>query len=102
MQSSFPLRFSHAIVRQSKVVHPDLDVAGGGQLLARHFVERAFLAGLRQVFIFVTALRRFDPGHARKAVERDAIGTQLNRLLDCRRKTLGVLPRQSVNQIVID
>src|SRR5712692_4468502 len=102
VQSSFTLRFRHAIVRQRKVVHSDLDIIRTGQHLASQFVERPVLTGPRQIFILVTALRRLDPRYARKAVERDAIGTQLNRLLNCRRKTLGVLARQSIDQIVID
>src|SRR5947208_6559074 len=38
---------------------------------------------------------------ARKAVERNAIGTQLDRFFHRLAKSIGHLPRQTVNQIVI-
>src|SRR5262249_16352224 len=74
MESSFALRFSHAVMRQREVIHSNFNVAGALQPGAGHFVERAFLAGLWDVFIGVTALCRFDPRHEGKAVERNSIG----------------------------
>ena len=47
-------------------------------------------------------MRGLDPGHARKAVERDPIRPQLDRLLDRVRETFRNLAWQTVNQIVID
>src|SRR3989441_1349292 len=102
VQSSLALSAGNAILGQRKVVHSDLDITRGFQQLARQFVKRALLTGHGYIFILVAPLRGFDPGHARKAVERNPIRPQLNRLLDRFRETFRNLAWQTVNQIVIN
>src|SRR5438132_1564821 len=102
VQSSLALSSCNAILRQCKVIHSDFDITRAFQQFARQFIKRALLAGHGYIFIFVAPLRGLDPGHARKAVERDPIRPQLDRLLDRVRETFRNLAWQTVNQIVID
>src|SRR5687768_15507483 len=81
VQSAFALSSRHAIVRQCEVIHANFGVTGGLEFFARHFIKRSFFSGPGDVFVGIASLRGLNPGHEREAVERDAIGTQIDRLV---------------------
>src|SRR5438093_1669658 len=102
MQSTLALRGGDAVLRQSEVIHSDLDVTSGCQHLTSHLIKRALGPGFWDIFVGVTSLCRLDPWHERKTVKCDSIGSQFDRFFDARLETSPGLPRQAVDQVVVD
>src|SRR5262245_57250504 len=69
MQRVFALRLGHSVARQREMIHANFEITGAGQHLASKFVQRSLFACNWQVFVFVTALRRLNPGDARKTIK---------------------------------
>ncbi len=102
LQPSFALGAGQRVVRQRKMVHADVDVAGSGQPLDGRDQNVQLFAGRRHRGLVDPPLRLEDVRQMRVAIQRQAVRPHLQHPLDRRAEAGSGLVRQAVDQVHAD
>ena len=102
MQPALALGDGEFVIRLGEVVHADVNVAGFGQAADAELQQLQLGIGRGHVATVDAALRLEQPGQVRIAVQRDAVGRDIQHLLERAVEADHVLLGQAVDQVHAD